>query len=302
MNKFNIFQKILRNFSWFFFVMSYNGEDFNDDIFNGLVENFMEKYPYKSILKQNFHNYFNKIYDKFQKEKVIGSYSYNMKFISDFLLKSSNLYKQLDCLSSIQFEDKFFLYYMFNKQKYVNIIVYSKKKEEFMDQINNSLNQYVIKELQKNIIKINNKDFNIINIGNNIKSNENFLNIYNTYLGQENCSIAITLMESMIIKESYNSNFLVKNDKILKKIDLFLYSLLKIQELFNKNIFFNIKQLILKKFTKKKFLPFNINYGENIHHYLFNLEKKDLENSIKKTMFKDFISRNLLIEIYHYLY
>ena len=70
----------------------------------------------------------------------------------------------------------------------------------------------------------------------------------------------------------------------------------------NPGIFFSLKKKIMENFLVKKFIEIENTYGENIHPYILDIKGNDLEKSFKKQLIKYFISREILLNMYNYVY
>jgi hypothetical protein len=290
---------------YIFFLLNYNiTQDRSEDyiIFQELIHNLI-KYEKTDSLFNDFNHYFSKIANKFIEEKVSGITSYNMKIIGNLLLKKNKYFNKLNFINQIKFKDSFNLYYISGVEnpKYQNLIIQSKKKHDFLTVINKSLADSIEINLKKNTLKINNNNFKLIDLSLQ-KNNPEIAQLYKNYLGNTECNIRITAMESFFIKKSLEDEFYRKYDDNLRKIDLYLYLYYRGEQIFEEGQFFLLKKLIMDNFVRKKNLDFNNAYGENVHHYFFNSKDQDLDKNFKKKFLKYFSSREILIATYNYVY
>ena len=260
-----------------------------------------------SILFKEFNQYFHKLNNSMIHNKVIAIYSYNKNSLAKIFYQNPSSIKNFHHIANLKFKDKIKLFYIngskFPHHKLVKIIFYSEKKMKFLKYFNNSLATSLDKLfINKNKFFIYNSPFNLLYLDPN--SNERFATVNQDIVGSNKINLTITTMEAVILKQSINNTFLLMVDSSLSQMEYFLNIYEKAQDGFHSDKFFSLKANILLNFLNKKSNQQlnDINNSQWTNNYIFDENKQDIAREKKLKIINYFLSRELFLKIYEYIY
>jgi hypothetical protein len=276
----------------------------DEKIFNDILQSTLPNFQNKKLFTQ-FNSYFSKMNRNFTDNKVIAIVSYNKNFIGRFFYEPSSVVVDENLLS-INFQDNIEILYLkgqkFPYHKFTGIVLLSQKKMEFFTKIHGPMAQWLQLFIKEN------KQFFVYNIPFSgfildAKMNKEVENFYKNILGSGSVHVTVEPLEIFIIKNSLKNPFLKVFNLELSNLEFYIDLYNKIQWTFTKSEFFSLRKSILDNYKKESSqFGSKVQNSKHTHHYVFNHNGEDIDNQDKLTMVNYYLSLDILLKIYEYIY